>query len=131
MIYDLQYTYAMSALGKEQEMPILTPEELAAQQLEGYIEKVEKQAEIPKDISQVVQPVVTPQLTQPMTNNQGQVVMQQARQEDPEIDLPLTESEVRDGLHHKVVDGFRWLAEWCVMVIKKYPGRVFYRNDAQ
>src|SRR5688572_12270863 len=116
----------MTAL-TEKEQRQLTPEEMASMQLDGYIEKVEKQVEIPKDVASVVQPVVTPQMTQPLTDTQGQTILQAAKQEEPEINLPLSEAEVREGLHHKVVDSFRWLAEFCVMLIKKYPGRVFYR----
>ena len=103
----------------------LTPEEIAEQQIEGYLERVEKQVEIDKDIASMVQ--TPPQMPQIIADDQGQVVAQ-AIPEDA-IDLPLTQNQVEEGLHHPVVDAVRWLAEFCVMIIKKYPGRVFYRRQ--
>lgn len=115
----------MPGVGKENERQ-LTPEEIARQQVEGYIERVEKQAEIPADVAPYVQPQGSITLPAPITDDYGQAVMQAAKTEEPNIQLPLTENQVRDGLHHKVFDALRWAAEVCIYLIKKYPGRVFY-----
>src|SRR5687767_10707705 len=93
----------------EKEQRQLTPEEMAMQEVDGYIERVEKQVEIPQDVAHVIQPVSPPSTPSPITDPSGQVVMEPAKLEQPEIDLPLTEAEVREGLHHKVIDSFRWL----------------------
>ena len=42
------------------------------------------------------------------------------------IVLPVNEQQMREGLRSKPSVGIKWLAEWCLMMIKKYPGRVFY-----
>ncbi len=119
----------MAAPGLEQERQ-LTPEEIAAGKVESYLERIEKKPEIDSDVAGVVKssPAGVVQLPAPITDDQGQVVMSQTVTE-PEIDLPLTEPEIRDGLHHKVIDAVRWLAEFCIYLIKKYPGRVFYRRE--
>ena len=54
--------------------------------------------------------------------------MAQSVPDEAEIVLPLTEGEMKTGLKSKVSNSLRWLAEWSVMIIKKYPGRVFYRQ---
>ena len=118
----------MVIAGKEQERQ-LTPEELAKQQVEGYIEEVEKKAEIPTDVSQYVQPSGSVSLPQMTPTDFGQQVMQQAQAKQASITLPLTEEKLRAGLHHRVFDAVRWLAELCIYLIKKYPGRVFYPQE--
>ncbi len=118
----------MPIQGKELERQ-LTPEEIALQKVEGYIEKVEKEAEIAGDVAAYVKPQGSVTLPKPIVDDFGQVVMQQAKTDDAVINLPLTEAELKEGLHHKVFDAFRWLAEMCVYLIKKYPGRVFYSKE--
>jgi hypothetical protein len=118
----------MPVIGKEQERQ-LTPEEIAASKVEGYIERVEKQTEISGDVAKYVQPQGQVTLPKPVTDDYGKVIMESAHAEEAPITLPLTEVELRDGLHHKVIDSVRWLAERCVYLIKKYPGRVFYSKE--
>ena len=112
--------------GKEQEPIQQSPtEELAVKEVEGYIEQVEKQPEIDNTPLQSA-PSQTP-TPPPVTDQAGQVVMHPSEPEVPPIHLPLAESQVTEGLHRPLVDAFRWLAEFCVYLIKKYPGRVFYQ----
>ena len=127
MEWKLIYTVYM-AIGIEQRDNQMTPEEIAAIEVDNYLESVEKKQELDKDVTSVLSPVVDPQsVVQPVVDEQGQTIMSVVPTE-PEIDLPLSEPQVREGLHHKVWDSFRWLSEWCVMIIKKYPGRVFYKE---
>ena len=112
---------------KEQEAPG-KPEEIAAKEIDSYIERVEKKPETGLPSPLQVAPGQTP-APAPITNKAGQVIL--APSEPPPINLPLSEPEVREGLHHKIIDAFRWLAEFCIYLIKKYPGRVFYRSDKQ
>jgi hypothetical protein len=103
-------------------------EEQALGEVQGYIEKIEKKSEVVTDQGNVgmVQPVGV-QTQSPMNNDMATVVAQSIqKQGKPNIVLPLTEVELQEGLHHRVIDGIRWLAEWCRLMIKKYPGRVFY-----
>ena len=103
-------------------------EEQALEEVKGYIEKIEKKAEVVTDqgVGVVVQPPGIPTQT-PSYGDMASIVTQSIqKQGKPQIVLPLTEGELREGLHHRVIDGIRWLAEWCRLMIKKYPGRVFY-----
>src|SRR3989304_6169245 len=112
----------MPLMGKELE-PKINPDELAAQEVEGYIERIEKQAET-KPPTQVTagQPAVT--MSAADAAKKAMAVGPKAQKQ--QIVLPLDVDGVRRGLHHKVWDAIRWLAEWGVYMIKKYPGRVFY-----
>lgn len=118
----------MPATGKEQERQ-LTPEEIAAQKLEGYIERVEKQPEIAGDVAQYVKPSGSINLPQMTPVDFGQQVMQQAQATTQTVTLPLTQAKIDEGLHHKVFDAIRWAAEQCVYMIKKYPGKAFYPKE--
>lgn len=110
---------AGAASGKEpvevEEIPTEPEVEKAiekAPELAGYIEKVEKAAE----------------LTKPVTDDYtNQVLLGSANPQQVTVKLPLTEEEVSEGLHHKVWEGIRWLAEWCVRQVKKFGGMVTYK----
>lgn len=110
----------------EREPGQLTPEEIAEQQVEGYLEQVEHWPEISGDVAGMTQaqPVMQPEII----DDQGQVVATAIPENA--IDLPLTQTQVEEGLHHPIVDAIRWLSEFCVMIIKKYPGRVFYKQNS-
>lgn len=72
------------------------------QAVEGYLEKIERE---PGE--------------NPVTDDSGQVVLTPVGSEEVTITLPLTEEEVKHGLHHKIVDAIYWLAAWCVRIAKK------------
>lgn len=110
-------------MGKELE-PKISPDELAAREVAGYIERIEKQAEI--------KPPTQATSGQPAAAMSAADAAKKAMAVGPktvkqQIVLPLDEEGVRRGLHHKIFEAIRWLAEWSVYMIKKYPGRVFYR----
>lgn len=114
---------------KEIEKRRQSPEEQAREQVESYIEKVEKKPELDEgDQSGMKKGADDVQMPKKITDDDDQVVAE-AVIEEPDINLPLTEEEVREGLHHKIADSVKWLSEWCVYVIKKYPGRVFYKEE--
>lgn len=70
-------------------------------ELEGYLEKIEHPA------------VGT------VTDDTGVPVLTPANDDQITITLPLSEEQVEKGLHHKIMDSVKWLAEWCVLIIKK------------
>jgi hypothetical protein len=115
----------MPAVGKENERP-LTPEVITqpVEQMD-YVEKVEKQVETQQPANTHPQ---QSQVQKPMAiSDMGKIVSAQfAVQTKPKITLPMDQKEITDGLHHRVWESVRWASEWCVMMIKKYPGRVFY-----
>lgn len=115
----------MPAVGKEIERP-LTPEATTqpAEQM-GYVEKVEKQTETQQSAN--TQPQRTKSQTDGQVKDMGKIVSAQfAIGTKSNITLPMSQQEVVEGLHQKIWKGVRWASEWCVMMIKKYPGRVFY-----
>lgn len=118
----------MASIGTELEKKP-SAEEVAAREVEGYLEKIEKQAETkPPQALPLTPAPATTATPPPVYDDMGVVVMKSAKTGKAKIVLPLTEEEIRKGLHHKIIDGLRWLAEWSIYIIKKYPGRVFYRG---
>lgn len=103
-------------------------EEQAIREVEGYIEQLEKKTEIGGGDSNQNKPQIDPTAIQSnVSNDMGKAVMQAASAiGKKKIVLPLNQEEVKQGLHRQMLEGARWLAEWCVFMIKKYPGRVFY-----
>lgn len=116
----------MPPIGKELQSPIESPESVATREVENYIEKVEKSTETTLKDNQNTKQVAS-----------VSDVMQASRPSavptvDPNVKkivLPLTEKDIVSGFKSSVFDGIRWLSEWCVMMIKKYPGRVFYSSS--
>lgn len=115
----------MPAVGKEIERQ-LTPEEISqSSEQMSYVEKVEKQVETQQRANDQPQHPQTQIIN--TTGDMGKIVSAQfAVQTKPSIVLPMGKQELTEGLHQGVLKSVRWLAEWCVMMIKKYPGRVFY-----
>lgn len=83
-------------------------------EVKDYLTKVETAAEI--------------DLPQPVTDDQGQIVVDDVQPKKVVIKLPLTEVEMKTKLHHKIVDSVRWLAEWCLRLVKITHGRFVYRG---
>lgn len=84
-------------------------------EVEGWLEKLEKEEA---------------QLQQPVVDDKGQVVLDDAQKKKKgfKVVLPLSKDEVEKGLHHKVIDSLRWLAEWCIRMIKMFGNKVAYRK---
>ena len=114
----------MPPVGKEFEPP-KNIDQIATREVQGYIEMVEKQSEIKVDDKPVVTTTPTPD-PQTLQDMGVLVAAQFAQQTKGKIVLPLQKEEIEQGLHQKIGEGIRWLSEWCLMMIKKYPGRVFY-----
>lgn len=115
----------MPALGKEIERQ-LTSDEIALSEVQGYIDKVERQVETQQtQLSKPQQAQPDTAVSQPTLSPQGMAGMATAISK-PKIVLPVSQAEVESGLGKSVAESVRWLSEWCVMMIKKYPGRVFY-----
>ncbi len=106
-------------LGKQEVTPVTeyTKKVDLEPEVEGWLEKLEKE-----DTS-LSKPMVDP-------TDKKKKVLENAEDEKGkfQVILPLTKEEVDKGLHHKVVDSVRWLAEWCVKMIKMFSGKVAYRR---
>lgn len=81
-----------------------------------------------KDWMQKVEEGESVQLPQAVIDDFGQVLVEAAVKQKPKIVLPLDEENVKKGLHHKAADSIKWLAEWCLRVMKMASGRVFYKQ---
>lgn len=75
-------------------------------------QKVERDLSHLKDYLQKVE-----EEPQAVTDKGKQILTPQAQLQT--ITLPLSEEEIKHGLHHKVIDSIRWLAAWCVRIAKK------------
>ena len=87
-------------------------------EVEGWLEKLEKEDS---------------QLSEPVVDDKGKVVLDSAKDETAgkgkfKVVLPLTKDEVEKGLQHKVIDSVRWLAEWCLRLVKMFGNKVTYRK---
>jgi hypothetical protein len=90
----------------------LVPKELEE---EGSIEKIERKPE--RDLPAVP------------TDDQGKPLITSTDDQAVEpIILPMTKEEFETGIKEDLWTNLRWLAEWCLYVIKKYGGRVFFRG---
>ena len=85
-------------------------------EVEGWLEKLEKED------TKLQQPVVD--------QTTGQTVLDDSQQQKTnfKVVLPMTKDEVEKGLKHKIIDSVRWLAEWCIRMIKMFGNRVAYRR---
>ena len=103
---------ALGSLAKEKEVIHEYKEPEPSKEVEPWIEKVEK-----KEIK----------LPQPIYDQSGQVILDNIVPQKPKITLPLDKLGIQKGLKYKVQDSLRWLAEWCLRVIKMGRWRVVYK----
>ncbi len=78
-------------------------------ELEGYIEKVEKEAELKNPV---------------MDDKTGQILVQSSTPQKPKIKLPLSDGQIEEGLHHKIWESIRWLAVWCQRQLELIHGHL-------
>lgn len=79
------------------------------------IEKIEK------DIS----------LSKPINDNYGQPLISPPASQNPKITLPVTKATYSLGLTQKITDSVRWLAEWCLRIIKIFGTQAVFREEKQ
>ena len=87
--------------------------------------KVEFTPEINKVESVVEGEEIT--LPQAVMDDTGAVVLDNIAPQQVVIKLPLTEEEMNQALHLKIIYSFRWLAEWTKRVLKILGGKFIYR----
>lgn len=108
------FTKASEGKLPEEMTEILTePEVEKKPELEGYLEKVEKAGE--------TQQVIVDDYTQA-------ILLKPTQNQNVKVKLPLTEDQIQQGLHHKVWESVRWLAEWCLRQVKILKDRVVYKS---
>lgn len=90
------------------ERPIKEMEEIpeypeVGKEVEGYVEKVERDPERAKAA---------------VADYVRQVGMGAGGPANSKITISLSDDQIKLGLHHKVWEAIRWLAEWCVRRMK-------------
>jgi len=88
------------------------PELRIPKEIAGWLERIEK-----GDIY-LAKPVIDDQT--------GQVLVTSPSAQKPKIVLPLTRQKLILGLKQKTTEAIRWLAEWCLRLIKMKPARVVF-----
>lgn len=82
-------------------------------ELEPYIEKIEKEIYLAKPVvDDYGQPLVTAPSAQPV-----------------QIVLPVTQKTFLYGLKQAVSESVRWLAEWCLRLIKIFGSKTVFRKE--
>lgn len=81
----------------------------------GEIASGERREQIPTDYLEKIEREPS---KNPVLDDTGQVLLNPSHSEE-EITLPLTEDEIKKGLHHKIADALYWLAAWCIRISKK------------
>ncbi len=85
------------------------------------IEEIPEVPEIPPEVetAQSVSGSST-QLPQAVVDDQtGQTLVAPADPQSPQVVLPLTDDQIQVGLGVRLVESIRWLAVWCVRILKK------------
>lgn len=88
------------------------------EEFESYVEQVEKRPEL-----QTEMPYRTGTSSALAPQQQAQVWYP-----DDAIVLPLTQAEFEEGMQSGTWSRLRWLAEWCMYLIKKHGERVFFKG---
>ena len=94
----------------------LHEEEKIPEEVEGWLQKLDQAGEI--------------QLPEPITHD-GNVLLanSEAQVVKEKIVLPVTQTGLQQGLKNTVTTSARWLAEWCVRLIKVMRGNVKYAPE--
>lgn len=101
---------------KEQKEAFVIPIEGSKEVIIEY-----KEPEPAKEVAEWVEKVPEKEeikLPEPIYDQSGQVILDNATPQKPQITLPLDDQGVKSGLKQKVQDSLRWLAEWCLRIIK-------------
>ena len=90
--------------------------EAIPEEVEGWLQKLNQAGDI--------------NLQQPITHD-GDIMLAntEAQVVKEKLVLPLSESGVNAGLKNKVTDSARWLAEWCVRLVKMIKDGVKYAPE--
>lgn len=128
---DNQNTLPSQNLTQDQPDPSLSYQQPAAkEQKEAFVIPIEgskeviteyKEPEPAKEVAEWVEKVPEKEeikLPEPIYDQSGQVILENVAPQKPQITLPLDDQGVKSGLKQKVQDSLRWLAEWCLRIIK-------------
>jgi len=66
-------------------------------------------------------------LDQPVVGEDGAIILDNPAPQQVAVKLPLTDDQITQALHLKVIYSIRWLAEWSKRVLKILGGKFVYR----
>lgn len=84
-----------------------------------FTPKIEK-VEIVENVEDMV-------LSQPVVGEDGAIVLDNPAPQQVVVKLPLTDDQITQALHLKVIYSVRWLAEWSRRLLKILGGKFVYR----
>jgi len=123
------YSRVMPAM-KEKETRVKGMEKVALGEVDEYVERMKQGEEKKKEEEGMVERKKKESVEKIKTkDDQGGVILQGQVSDKGNIVLPLDEEEIKKKSRYGVSEAVRWLAEKCLYLIKKYPGRVFYKSS--
>ena len=66
-------------------------------------------------------------LPKPITDTGGGIILDNIAPQQVTVTLPLTEEEMQQALHLKIIYSLRWLAEWMKRLLKIVGGKFLYQ----
>jgi len=100
-------------LGEEKYQVVETKEKEIEKEIEPYVQKIEKEI----------------YLSKPITDNFGQTLVTAPSAQPTQIVLPVSQNQLLFGLKQSVSDSIRWLAEWCLRLIKILGQRAVFHKE--
>lgn len=114
-------------------MPDLPEKEILNQlfsENEKYPVIEETEPELNKEIEPLVQKIEKEiYLSKPITDDYGQTLVSPPSPQSPKITLPVTKAVYNSGLTKKISESLRWLAEWCLRLIKIFGSQTKFREE--
>jgi len=116
----------VGSMSKEKEtLNTLFPEEW-----EKYPIVEEKEKEIEKEVQPYIEKIEKEiYLAKPVTDDYGQTLVTAPSAQPVQIILPVTQATLLYGLKQKVSESVRWLAEWCLRIIKIFGARAVFPKE--
>jgi len=68
-------------------------------------------------------------LAKPVIDDYGQPIVSSPAPVQPKITLPVSKTSYTFGLTQKVNESIRWLAEWCLRLIKIFGDKLVFREE--
>jgi len=103
---------------------------LFSEEGEKYPVVEEKEKEIEKEVQPYIEKIEKEiYLAKPITDDYGQTLVTAPSAQPVQIVLPVTQTTLLYGLKQKVNESVRWLAEWCLRIIKIFGSRAVFQKE--
>jgi len=117
-------------------MPELPEKEILNQlfkeENETFSVKVEEEPELSPELEPAIKKVEREiYLSKPITDDNNQPLISSPASQNPTIVLPVSQNQYSQGLTQKVSESIRWLAEWCLRIIKIFGTKAEFRKTGE